>query len=199
MTTQVQTELLASGSAAGNLGAGSVTNSMLAGSIAASKLAQPLTQGTAVATTSGTSIDFTSIPSWVKRITLAFNGVSVSGTANLRVQLGVGGTPETTGYNGNTAYISAFGPTANVAATTSGFDGTATGAAAYLYNGVLTLVNVSGNVWALSGIVSNNTSTAFALFFSGQKSLAGVLNMVRLTTTNGTDTFDAGSINILYE
>lgn len=175
------------------------TAKMADASVTPAKVSQPFTQGTAVATTSGTSKDFTGIPSWVKRITLQLNGVSLSGTANLRIQLGTGGSPETSGYNGNTAYISAFGPSANVAATTSGFDGTATGAAAYLYNGELTFTNVSGNVWVMSGILSNNTTTAFALFFSGQKSLAGTLNMLRLTTTNGTDTFDAGSANILYE
>jgi hypothetical protein len=29
--------------------------------------------------------------------------------------------------------------------------------------------------------------------------LSGTLDRVRITTANGTDTFDAGSINILYE
>ena len=47
-----------------------------------------LQRGTAVASTSGTSVDFTSIPSWVKRITVMFNGVSTSGTSNPLVQLG---------------------------------------------------------------------------------------------------------------
>lgn len=214
MTTQVSSGVLADGSvttakfdaaavcpnATTVTGTGTVgTTQLAAGAVTPAKLSQPFTHETAQNTTSGTSIDFTGIPGWARRITMVFNGVSVSGTANLRVQLGTGGTPETTGYNGNCAYISAFGPSSNVAATTSGFDGTATGAAAYLYNGALTFVNVSGNVWVVVGTLSNNTTTAFALFFSGQKSLGGTLNMLRLTTTNGTDTFDAGTINIHYE
>ena len=59
-----------------------------------------LTSGTAVASTSGTSIDFTGLPSWVKRITVIFNGVSLSGSSNLLIQLGTGSTTYTTsGYS----------------------------------------------------------------------------------------------------
>jgi hypothetical protein len=32
-----------------------------------------------------------------------------------------------------------------------------------------------------------------------QVSLSGTLDRIRLTTVNGSDTFDAGSINIIYE
>ena len=49
-----------------------------------------LVSGTAVASTSGTSIDFTGIPSWVKRITVMFNGVSTSGTSFKQIQIGSG-------------------------------------------------------------------------------------------------------------
>lgn len=178
---------------------GNVTTVKIAdANVTPAKLSQPLTQGTVVATTSGTLKDI-SIPTWAKQITLTLDGVSLSGTANLRLQLGTGGAPETSGYNGNTSYISGFGPSVGVAATTSGFDGTATGAAAYLYYGAITITNVTGNVWVINGIVVNNVTTAFSLFFSGQKSLAGALNLLRLTTTNGTDTFDAGQINVIYQ
>jgi len=34
---------------------------------------------------------------------------------------------------------------------------------------------------------------------AGTKTISGVLDRIRLTTVNGTDTFDAGSVNILYE
>ena len=34
---------------------------------------------------------------------------------------------------------------------------------------------------------------------AGRVTLSGALDRVRVTTVNGTDTFDAGSINILYE
>ena len=66
-----------------------------------------ITSGTAVASTSGTSIDFTSIPSWVKRITVMFSGVSLSGTSSIYIQIG-SGSAEITGYAGVTYYNSPF-------------------------------------------------------------------------------------------
>ncbi len=51
-----------------------------------------ITSGTAVASTSGTSIDFTGIPSWVKRVTILFKGVSISSTSQFLIQLGSGST-----------------------------------------------------------------------------------------------------------
>jgi len=65
--------------------------------------ASAITSGTAVASTSGTSIDFTSIPSWVKSITVMFSAVSTSGTSDVIVRLGTGGSPETSGYVGSVA------------------------------------------------------------------------------------------------
>ena len=62
-----------------------------------------LTSGTAVASTSGTSITFSSIPSWAKRVTVMFNGVSTSGSSNIQVQLGAGSTT-TSGYTGGSFY-----------------------------------------------------------------------------------------------
>jgi len=62
---------------------------------------------TAVASTSGTSIDFTSIPSGVKRITVMFNGVSTSGTSNTQVQIG-SGSVETSGYSSSAGYSTSY-------------------------------------------------------------------------------------------
>jgi hypothetical protein len=56
-----------------------------------------ITSATAQASTSGTSINFTDIPSWVKRITVMFNGVSTSGTSIRQAQLGAGSVT-TSGY-----------------------------------------------------------------------------------------------------
>ena len=61
-----------------------------------------LQSSTAQATTSGTSITFTGIPSWVKRITVMFNGVSTSGTSPVQIQLGAGSVT-TTGYSSRIA------------------------------------------------------------------------------------------------
>ena len=151
-----------------------------------------LKQGTAQASTSGTSIDFTSIPSWVKRITVMFNGVSGNGTSPHLVQIGTGGTPTTTGY------ISSAGASGNTAQTTStaGFVQQYTNTAAQTWQGMVIITLLSSNTWVSQGQLAssiNNTNAA------GGVSLSGALDMIRVTTVNGTDTFDAGSINILYE
>lgn len=155
-----------------------------------------LVSGTAVASTSGTSIDFTSIPSWVKRITVVFNNVSVSATSNLLVQIG-NGTPTTTGYSALTTYTTTAGSPAGTTAT-NGFVIQA-GNASYLTFGSLVITNISGNIWTANGVLANNTGTSFTINSAGIITLGSALNLVRITTVNGTDTFDAGSINILYE
>jgi hypothetical protein len=60
------------------------------------------------------------------------------------------------------------------------------------------ITNISSNNWVASYSGGDSVSVA-ALFGGGSVSLAGALDRVRITTVNGTDTFDAGSINILYE
>ena len=157
----------------------------------------PLVSGTAVASTSGTSIDFTGIPSWVKRITVMFSGVSLSGTAYIRLQAGVSGTPTTTGYASYSSLISGAAAI-NSVASTSGLDMFGA-SAAYSVSGALRFQNVTGNVWVIEGVTSSPVSGTFTQMSAGLISLSGVLNMIRITTSNGTDTFDAGSINILYE
>ena len=157
---------------------------------------QRITQGTAVASTSGTSINFTGIPSWVKRVTVMFNGVSVSGTSSTLIQLGTGSTTyTTTGYVGGGAIFSAVG--VGGATFTTGFCFNNATAAASL-SGNITISNISGNTWVASGTCGAN-STIFACITGGNISLGAVLTAVRITTVNGTDTFDAGTINILYE
>jgi hypothetical protein len=155
-----------------------------------------IVSGTAVASTSGTSIDFTSIPSWVKRITVMFYRISTNGTSSIQVQLGDSGGVETTGYEVTSCYIA--GGAAN-AADTSGFvfnqiDG---GAASGTQSGQLILNLISGNRWIGTGALGW-TATPI-IINAGSKELSATLDRVRITTVNGTDTFDAGSINILYE
>ena len=147
--------------------------------------------GTAVASTSGTSIDFTSIPSWVKRITVMFNGVSTNGSSNLQVQVGSGSVTAT-------GYVGGYSRGATAASVTTGMVVMGTPAAASLYQGIITWNNVSGNIWVGSSNVLTNASDAATLGGSSI-SLSGTLDRVRITTVNGTDAFDAGSINILYE
>jgi hypothetical protein len=150
---------------------------------------------TAVASTSGTSIDFTGIPAGVKRITVMFNSVSTSGTSVWLLQLGDSGGIENTGYTGQSTAAS----TAPVQTTsTAGFP-IFVNAATYNPSGTLTITNISGNVWIVSGVLGNITTAVFQITCAGLKELSATLDRVRITTVNGTDTFDAGSINILYE
>jgi hypothetical protein len=155
----------------------------------------PIVSGTVVTTTGGTSIDFTSIPSWVKRITVMFNGLSLSSTSTLRFRLGTGGVVETSGYVGTTIN-SAASPT--VQSFTAGFDMYGALTAATAAYGAVTFSLIGSNVWVANGIIA--TSLVGANSISGTKTLAGTLDMIRVTTVSGTDTFDAnGGVNILYE
>jgi len=153
-----------------------------------------ITSGTAVASTSGTSIDFTGIPSWAKRVTVMFNGVSLSGTANGLVQLGAGSF-ETAGYLGGATvqYVGAI----EAANATNGLL-IPMAQAGRVCHGALVLNHVGSNLWVSFGSFgfSNAAGSGTA---GGSKTLSGTLDRVRITTVNGTDTFDAGSINILYE
>ena len=155
-----------------------------------------LTQGTSQATTSGTAIDFTGIPSWAKRITLMLNGVSTNGTSLLQVQIG-SGSFTTTGYLSGASTVGGTNVAAGVNSTT-GFITEGGGAASVIRYGTVTLVNITGNTWVMSS-AGGRSDGAFAQVGGGTLALGGVLDRVRLTTVNGTDTFDAGSVNILYE
>ena len=151
-----------------------------------------ITSGTAVASTSGTSIDFTSIPSWVKRITVNFVGVSTNGTSNYQVQIGASSFT-TSGYLG----ASTDGPVLTSTAFTTGF-GIRTASASAIIHGAMVINLVTGNTWVAAGTLARSDGAAF-ISSAGSLALGGTLDRVRITTVNGTDTFDAGSINILYE
>lgn len=154
-----------------------------------------LTSGTSVATTSGTSFDFTSIPSWVKRITIMLNGVSTNGASFPQFQLG-SGSITTSGYSGSSQNM--FGAnTFQVDTLGSGFT-IATGAASDVRTGSQVLTLMTGNTWIGVGCFSSSTSGG-SCYNQGVIALGGTLDRLRFTTVNGTDTFDAGSINILYE
>ena len=155
-----------------------------------------ITSGTAVASTSGTSIDFTGIPSWAKRITISLTSVSTNGSSDHLFQLGAGSVT-TIGYVGASSRIvsSAAGSTNY----TTGFGlNIGGGAGATVLHGSIVFTLVGSNIWVGSGnfATSNSSNTNIN---AGSITLSGTLDRVRITTVNGTDTFDAGSINILYE
>ena len=141
-------------------------------------------------------LDFLSIPSYVKRITVMFSGVSTSGTSNLQIQLGAG-TIQSTSYDATAAQGDNATTVTSVRAT-SGFIFTATNAAANLWYGNMTITSFGSNTWTETGALGRSVATN-AQWCAGGVTLSGTLDRVRITTVNGTDTFDAGSINILYE
>ncbi len=166
-------------------GTGTVANPLKAGPTAA----------TAQNTTSGTNIDFSSIPSGIKRITLMLAGVSTSGTNQLLVQIGTGGAATTTGYVATSNVLNQSNNTAG-ASSTAGFIVNQGSAAASVTSGHVVITNLTGNQWVASHTVKNSTTQVS--LGGGDVSLSGTLDFLRLTTVGGTDTFDAGAVNIFY-
>lgn len=152
--------------------------------------------GTAVASTSGTSIDFTGIPSGVKRITIMLANVSTTGIVPITFRLGTSGGIVSTGYTGSQGYVGGTPASTNMSTGFEVYNDTA----AVTYQGqiVLTLVDSATNTWCASGIVGVTTQ-AYMRYIGGYIALSGTLTQLRMTTTTGTPTFDSGIINILYE
>jgi len=151
-----------------------------------------ITSGTSVASTSGTSIDFTSIPSGVKRITVMFDGVSTNGTSNIQIQVGTSGGVVATGYTSGIGYRN------GEATSTTGFVVGQMVNSTVSFSGVATINSFGSNIWTSGGTMSRNDGWA-VLSGGFVSNIGGTLDRIRITTINGTDAFDAGSINILYE
>jgi len=153
---------------------------------------QKIVRGTTVTLTSQNLVDFTGIPSWVKRITVMFNGVSTNGTSFKLVQIG-SGSVQNTGYVASAIFS---GTTTGITSSVAGFP-IASNAAAEILSGHLILTLISGNIWICSHTMK--WSTTYGGFGGGDVTLSGALDRVRITTGAGTATLDAGSVNILYE
>lgn len=172
--------------------------------VQASGVSGCVTSSTEVASTSGTAIDFTGIPSWVKRITVLFNGVSTSGSSSVIIQVGT-----TSGFVTSTTYTSysgyaggANGAGGDAITNANGIRVDSNTSSVVVRTGHAILTNISGNNWVASHSIGARTSlgSSFYMFVGGgSQSLSGVLDRIRITTVNGTDTFDLGSINIFYE
>lgn len=155
-----------------------------------------ITHGTLTATSSGTAINFTGIPSWVNRVTVFMFAVSTSGTSNLLLQIGDSGGIETSGYT-----ATAWSTSGTVSGSASGFQLTGSDIeAGHAVYASITLTRAAAGLtyWHMtgSGVVTGNSPF---WVYGGFKSLTGHLDRVRLTTTGGSDTFDAGNMNISYE
>jgi hypothetical protein len=156
---------------------------------------QRIVQGTVV-TASGTSVDFTSLPAWIKRITVMLQGITTNGSSPPIMRLGTSGGFVTSGYASGGIYTGATTGSGNrtdsLLISGNAFDASAT------LHGHAVLTNISGNAWVQSFVLGQSNS-AYAVMGGGSITLSGTLTQVRITTANGTDTFDAGTINILYE
>jgi hypothetical protein len=156
-----------------------------------------LTRGTEVATTSGTSFDFTNLPSGVRVITVLLDTVSTNGGSQLLIQIGDSGGIETTGYVSQSGQT--YSTTGNNYNSTAGFAST-WGSTEGIRKGAIRLYNMSGNKWICEGSHTGKDGVNHGnVLMGGVKTLSGELTQVRITTVNGTDTFDQGAINILYE
>jgi hypothetical protein len=143
------------------------------------------------------SVDFTGIPSWVKRITIMFEGVSTNSTSSTIVQIGVSGGIETSGYLSSASGITTV---VGTDAYTTGF-GTRQLSAANVMHGqmILTLKDAANNTWISSHVTIFSEANTVGVG-AGSKSLAGTLDRVRITTVGGTALFDgSSSFNIMYE
>lgn len=166
------------------------------GVVTPSMLTQPLTLGTAQASTSGTSISFTGIPSWVKRLTFMLRGVSTNGTSNWLIQLGTSSGFTTTGYFSYSCRLAGSSVNGGTNITTG--IGIVANSAAYIISGSVIISKIDGDSWVAQGMLTESSSNnGFPV--TGSVALAGEFDRIRLTTVNGTDAFDAGLINIIYE
>jgi hypothetical protein len=153
-------------------------------------------QGTAVATVSGTAVDFVGVPAWAKRISILISGLSTNGSLGSITGVQIGsGSIDATGYQGELFVGNAAGDTHQNFSTMFIFFSSSSAADAR--HGEIVLTNLSGNLWAVAGNISLSNS-AIAAVLAGSKSLSGVLDRIRITT-NGTDLFDAGTVNIVWE
>jgi hypothetical protein len=155
------------------------------------KMSQPITRMTSQGAASTSFVTFTSIPSWVRRITLCFDSISTGSAVNVLVRLGDSGGLETTGYVSGSSRLGA----SSLASTTStsGFL-LNSGNAGYSLSGVITIANTNGNVWTASGSVSYTDGT---ITTAGYKELSATLTSVSILPVSGT--FDAGNLNIIYD
>jgi hypothetical protein len=157
----------------------------------------PIISGTANTSISGGSVvPFPSIPSWAKRVTVMFSGVSTNGSSNPLVQIGTGGSATTSGYSGAAVNLS-NGGSIGVSTYTTGF-GLFYGSSSNVIHGHILITLLTGNQWTASYTVAS-TGGGGICNGSGSITLAGALDYLRVTTVNGTDLFDAGSINIMWE
>lgn len=142
----------------------------------------------------GTAVDFTGIPAGVKRITVSFAGASGTGTSLILVQIGAGSV-QASGYT--SASVTTGGGAAGFGSTSTAGLCIYNGAASNIYNGHVVLTNITGDTWSASHCLGQANN--FLVCGGGSVTLSGALDRLRLTFANGTDSFDAGTVNLFLE
>ena len=181
-----------------NITAGTVITALGSGTGGAGTYTiSPASTGTVSGTITIVGAEFRNIPSGVERITVMFNGFSTSGTSNIIVQLGAGSI-EATSYSGSATSTSGTAATSSSLLNSTGFLLAFDTSNTVVRSGIMTIVLLASNTWVSATTIAR-TDAAGSSYGAGSKTLSGTLDRVRVTTVNGTDTFDAGSINILFE
>ena len=157
-------------------------------------LVNSLTSGTALSA-SGATVSFTAIPTWANRITVTLTNVGTVGAGIPAIRAG-NGSYENSGYTATNVNVNA-GSTGGAASALTSWDLITTGASGYVYSGTIIITKQSGLTYTISSQLSYAT-TALA-FTSGYKTFSGLITQLQILMSTGADTFDAGTINIMYE
>jgi hypothetical protein len=165
---------------------GAVMNTM-ASSVLTSKTAQAA---------SGATVSFTGIPSWAKRITVLLSGVVTVSSGLPAIRAGAG-SYEATGYSSTNNAIGTSSVTSSLSATTS-WDLQNSGGSANVYSGQLVITRLEGYLYTIAGQIMYSTSGATALT-TGYKTFSGNISQLQLRMSTGTDTFNGGTMNIMWE
>jgi len=158
---------------------------------------QKIVQGTSVAPSGTAAASFTSLPSWVKRVTVQFSALtSATINATMVVQLGTGATPTYT----TSGYVGTIGQTFNGTASgatafSSGFTINAGFAANSPLYGTVTLTNLTGNSW-IGTVNLGRTGTLMSGTGGGLIALGATLTAVQILSSAN---YNGGTVNILYE
>jgi hypothetical protein len=155
----------------------------------------PLISGTAV-TASGATVSFTGIPSWAKRITVLLSGVVTVSSGLPAIRAGAG-SYEATGYSSTNNAIGTSSVTSTLSATTS-WDLANAGGSSNVYSGQLVITRLEGYLYTIAGQVMYGTNGSTALT-TGYKTFSGDISQLQLRMSTGADTFNGGTINVMYE
>lgn len=153
---------------------------------------QRIQQFTSVASSGQTSLEFLTIPSWTKKITVILAAVSTNGSTNPSIQIG-SSSYTTSGYAGAQAILNTSGATGNYS---TGFS-IGGGSASNSRSGVITLAMLKANIWVISGTLGFSDGTNVSIL-GGHVTIGGTLDRLRVYA-GGTDTFDNGEVNIIVE